>query len=530
MLNIELRFPAGRFHATPWGRHVNEGAVEWPPSPWRFLRALIATWHLKDRAGSIDEPMLRALIAKLASVLPVYQLPRATPGHTRHYMPINEGKNEKRTKVFDTFLHPAGALKIRWPVQLDGTERAALDTLLKSLGYFGRAESLVEASLLPDNETIKTNAQPFDEKESLPKGWEIVRLLASITPDDYANWRAERLSTSQNASGKSAARTSKKRAAKESESDALPADVFEALHADTGDLQAAGWNLPPGSQLSSYTRPQHIFEVEPVRHAVLTRKALPTVARYAVASAVLPRITQAISVAERVHQSLVKFSNSTPVFTGCDAAGRPMVGHRHAHIFCESSDEHRDAITHVTVYAPMGFDAAARTALKLLRKVWGHGGHDLQLVLLGIGDRKDFSEAEDGCPLMATSAAWKSLTPFVPTRHPKNHRDGRPKLDAEGWHIGSPEHDLRRLILERGDLPAPTKIERRRAIDFSGHGLRCLQFQRERKHGDGLRGDGLGYSFRLMFSKPVAGPLAFGYGAHFGLGLFVPEAKVSLTE
>ena len=27
MISIELRFPAGRFHGTPWGRHVNEGAV-----------------------------------------------------------------------------------------------------------------------------------------------------------------------------------------------------------------------------------------------------------------------------------------------------------------------------------------------------------------------------------------------------------------------------------------------------------------------------------------------------------------------
>jgi CRISPR-associated protein Csb2 len=28
---IDLYFPASRLHATPWGRHVNEGAVEWPP-------------------------------------------------------------------------------------------------------------------------------------------------------------------------------------------------------------------------------------------------------------------------------------------------------------------------------------------------------------------------------------------------------------------------------------------------------------------------------------------------------------------
>ena len=33
MTTIELTFPAGRYHATPWGRHVNEGAVEWPLLP-----------------------------------------------------------------------------------------------------------------------------------------------------------------------------------------------------------------------------------------------------------------------------------------------------------------------------------------------------------------------------------------------------------------------------------------------------------------------------------------------------------------
>ena len=47
MLAIRFLFPAGRYHATPWGRHVNEADVEWPPSPWRLLRALIATWHRK---------------------------------------------------------------------------------------------------------------------------------------------------------------------------------------------------------------------------------------------------------------------------------------------------------------------------------------------------------------------------------------------------------------------------------------------------------------------------------------------------
>ena len=55
MIAIKLRFLAGRFHATPWGRHVNEGVVEWPPSPWRLLRALAATFYrARLRAPSVS--------------------------------------------------------------------------------------------------------------------------------------------------------------------------------------------------------------------------------------------------------------------------------------------------------------------------------------------------------------------------------------------------------------------------------------------------------------------------------------------
>ncbi len=73
MIGISVSFPSGRFHATPWGRHVNEGAPEWPPSPWRFLRALVATWKRKldDQLSQADvELLLRALIAPPQLLLP----------------------------------------------------------------------------------------------------------------------------------------------------------------------------------------------------------------------------------------------------------------------------------------------------------------------------------------------------------------------------------------------------------------------------------------------------------------------------
>jgi CRISPR-associated protein Csb2 len=285
--------------------------------------------------------------------------------------------------------------------------------------------------------------------------------------------------------------------------------------------------LPPGSRLVDYIRPEKCFDLEPIRSRGASGQR-PTVARFAVQSPVLPRITRAVSVAERVHQSLVsRFPNgSAPsVFTGRDKDGNPSSGHRHAFIFCEANGL-RDAITHITVFAPSdedgngGFDASARGALESLRKVWGHGGHELQLVLLGFGEQNTFKDAE----LFGVARVWRSLTPFVSTRHPKAHRDGRPKLDADGWQIGRPAHDLRRLIAE-AHLPAPEKVEELREIPINSRRLRPLEFQTERQHGNGRRAHPTGVAFEIRFPTPVAGPLSFGYGAHFGLGLFVPAAQ-----
>src|SRR6476469_2198519 len=94
MPKIGLRFPAGRYHATPWGNHVNEGLIEWPPSPWRLLRALIATGYTKlGWPGDGPPPAGRSLIEKLAGVLPSYRLPDAVGTHSRHYMPMARFKN-----------------------------------------------------------------------------------------------------------------------------------------------------------------------------------------------------------------------------------------------------------------------------------------------------------------------------------------------------------------------------------------------------------------------------------------------------
>ncbi|WP_075089183.1 type I-G CRISPR-associated protein Csb2 [Verrucomicrobium spinosum] len=189
----------------------------------------------------------------------------------------------------------------------------------------------------------------------------------------------------------------------------LPSDVFAALHADTSVLQAAGWNLPPGAVFTNYTRPVDVFAAAP-RESRASSKSLPTVARYQVVSNVSPRITQAVSVADRVHKSLCSFMADHPasviVFSGKNAVtGEPLSGQNHAFIFCEANGK-RDEITHITVFAETGFDDEARIALRRLNKVWGYGGHDIRLVLVGLGDAQTFPD----CKLFAASKVWHSLT------------------------------------------------------------------------------------------------------------------------
>jgi CRISPR-associated protein Csb2 len=532
VVGIEFTFPGGRYHATPWDAHVNEGIVEWPPSPWRIIRSLIATRHLKA-TDQVPEETLHALVESLSAELPSYALPRGAVGfHTRHYMPLFA---EKTTKVFDTFLHlPAGErIIVAWPTTvLDADLRSALACLVERLGYLGRAEAWVEGRLC-DASSMELDCRPSADRAVDDDEIDLVRTLAPMPPHEIERWRVaaldERIMRALDEKRRKARKNGKaadklKLSAKEIAAleSALPRSIYEALTAGTDVMRKEGWNRPPGSRWVEYARPQH--KRRPVARAVRRTWQFPTVARYALAGEVLPRFTEGVFEAERVRVGLLSHSDGAPVFTGRDpTSGDLLAGHRHAFILPEANG--RDGhITHVTLYARMGFDDRARAALERLRGVWQRSGHDLQLVLLGLGEREDFAgvRTEAGqCALLAIADSWVSRTPFVPTRHPKHRGTGEPKIDEHGLIIGSPEHDLIRLLLEQG-FPRPVRVERISDTNLGGKPIRWLAFHTRRKKGHGRRASVHGVGFRLVFPSPVRGPIAVGYGAHFGLGCFVP--------
>ena len=432
--------------------------------------------------------------------------------------------------MLDTFYHLSAedSLSIGWDVELSASEFQVLQRLAQGMNYFGRAESLVEAgcqssSGIPESKYL---ARFLAEGEEPAKNEELVRLLAPMAPEEYRAWLSQRT-----AAPKKKGRGKKKAFA--------PApSLFEALQVDTADWRGAGWPQPPGSRWVSYARPRQVSRPVSISRQSPSGHGSPVVARYALVGKLLPNLTRAVSIAEAVHGTLVKYSNNAPVFTGKSPEGEPLTGHQHAYIHCElSRDSSRKGISHITIHASMGLGGKnERLALDQLqqKKIWDRSGHHHVLRLMGLYEKQDITELRnkypsvlaDSLPLFATARTWTSLTPFVPTRHPKNRSNGEPKLDANGQHIGSSEHDLIRLLIEHEIITkaADVTVESLENLKLNGRRWAWPQFLTSRRNGNGCRASNQGHSYILTFAESVSGPLAQGYGSHFGLGLFVPEA------
>lgn len=529
MTRIVFHFPGGRYHATPWGHHVNEGLIEWPPSPWRLLRAFVATAFTKLGAPDPLPPghVLRRLIASLAEALPSYVLPAGTATHSRHYMPLGvlDKGREKTTLVLDTSLALGeGALAVVWDRTLDPDCQSLLAKIVSQMGYLGRAESWVEGCLLADTEALPDGdtTRPHADGMALGPGWEQVSLLAPIGVSEFDAWRtdaearvAAQLPLPEGKRGTPKAILTKRQKAMEP----FPEDLFACLTRDTAWLQKHGWSQPPGSRRVLYWRRSDSLATMPP-HQPPRRPRTPPVEAALLALAsdnrhgdVLPLYTRCLPQAELLHRALAGIAgNGEPaapsVVTGRDAAGSPLVGHQHLHILPLSLDRKGDRfVDHVLLWAPMGLDSKAQRAIMNLHSIWTKGADDLRVTLAGMGSVADMANVV-GNRTLGPSKVWTSCTPFVPPRFLKKSGANTlfGQVQAELVSHGLPE--ARVEVLPREDVVARDlhRFVRARRDDSKGPPQDCF------------------YGLRLTFAEPVsARPVALGYASHFGLGLFAAE-------
>lgn len=571
MPTLQLRFPARRYHATPWGHHVNEGQIEWPPSPWRLLRALLATGYAKRHWPAEGPPDLaRSLISKLASVLPHYRLPDAVGAHSRHYMPLARFKNarEDTTLVFDTWAQiDHGTLGVRWDVALTADESEELAALAHHVGYLGRSESWIEAELLGDDSEPGFDVRPGEARDCPGPGWEQIALLAPIPSDEYASWSRAALAQALTATGIDLGKkkhSGPERKKLDAAIQTIPADLIACLQVDTAWLHKLGWSQPPGSRKCLYWRRKDSLEsaAPKPRPTAMTSTPIPCML-LSITSASgnrgnLPRIERTLPQGELLHRALManahKAGAHSVVLSGCDDDGQPLTSaHQHAHLLHLDLDDdgHLD---HVLIWAPMGLDAHAQTAIRATRRTYTKGTVGaLQLALAASGNWSDLlslpgiygkalarligspahghgsgqtsanpantapnqhtassAENQTGNSAKTTGATrWRSLTPFVPPRFLKK----RGKNTLEG--------QIQAELASRG-LPAASQIQ---ILDphTNDQARQSRHFKRIRQHGPEPAQD-CGFLIQLDFEAPTTGPIALGYGSHLGLGVMGADA------
>lgn len=468
MVGLEITFDLGRYHATPWGAHVNDGAVEWPPSPWRLLRALYSASRTNTTLIEHREAVDRALQALAYAPPPTYELPPARAGHSRHYMPkasYSPTATGETAKVIDAYLAVDATAPLRawWEVDLDAEAADALAAVVRSVGYLGRSESVCSISPISGPRPGFEGALVAPLEAAEPAGeTEVVELLC---PD--GNQPLDRLAVS------------------------------------VTELRSQRRLVPPGTRRVAYAVPREDAGASATE--AHQPQLCPTIAVLRLRGPGRPGLTEAVAVGQALRsaaQSRFGGANDGAVsrtFSGRNANRPRDDQHRHAH-YLAAPDGTSRRIDKLYMWAPEGFGPAEVTALASVSHIFLRGVPDpLRCALTALG-----TESELDLPgLIGPAPSWRSLTPFGLVRHPKRR---------QGRLVDSPEDQVRGELAHRG-IRDDVEVTLERG---SWHRFRSSKAGSSRLNRASLIG------VRIDFPEPVCGPLALGALAHYGLGLMEP--------
>ena len=474
---LSVRFPLGRYHANPWDRSVNEGAAEWPPSPWRLLRALVATWY--TRWPDLPAEDLDALLNALGGS-PSYRVPLTHPAHTRHYLPDvahKKGETGSTDLTLDPFLSIGRGeeLLVRWDTDLDSDQRAVLAKLAELMPYLGRAESVCEARLL--------DGDPLPDEQWWRPGTEgarRTRLLAPVRPISRG-----------------------------------------ALEITTVEVRKQRRTLPAGTVWVSYAAANPPER----RRAPERRSACVEAVRFAVVGRVPLRSTHGVLLADDAHRvfggKLARVGVGDERCRNVLGTGGSASGHNHAHWIPVADNDQRGASVHsLVLWVPQKLHADEVAAIIDLPLLSGHRsgrGNGVGYEVRGFPELRLLFQAagsiEQVAPeLCGAARSWRSLTPYLPVRHRK-----RKPLDEYLT------EDIRTEMRYRdrlSGLPSPAVTPGDPDGVMPDRWAREFRRYRLTERMDKAR-PGLG--LRLVFAEEVRGPLLLGQLSHFGYGIFVPD-------
>jgi len=481
MIHIQVDFHTNQYQACAWGNHHSEGVIDWPPAPWRLLRAIAAgsyNVHLAEK----HLPTLKQLLHKLAAVLPSYTLPPTT--YIQHRSPRPQ-VNSKTAKVGPgKTLYSAGLLMsseysqlyIHWPVELSDSEELVLQLCLSGLIYLGRREAAATLTLVED--------APEPNAEADPGGTRIVA-IAAPGQDTEALWEALNLSA----------------------------------HENYGENRSAVF---PGVQQATYqvevVNPERDTPSWPKQHMI-------TLAVNPVSSPRLP-MKLALKLTNRLHQNLVSRCPHK-VFTGQEM-GQLSYDHNHTIFQCVADSTGR-YIESLKLYSHDGYDASHLAVISTCNYLQGVArGYNISLSLVDLGSTEEASQE------------WASSTPFFLSRFPAVRR-GKPRMLTEQHQKDGPEHQVLRYLQFLPWVGLAGKAHYREHDQglalYLDNALAALvscepfpQFWEwaadrnpdKTEQPKGKKVGRIGYRVYLSLTEPVRGPILLGYAAHYGLGAMQP--------
>jgi CRISPR-associated protein Csb2 len=424
---------------------------------------------------------------------PVYDLPVAASGHTRHYVPLGglKGGKPERTLMLDSFValdrggeHGTSAYAI-WPnAELDAEARYFLRACCSGIRYLGRAESWCEVSLAGE----------------VPAGADRYRVdLASREEGEGAVVR--RLAAGPSLRG---------------------AGLLRALSEMTGEMRRARRTMPEGTAWVEYRLPPDFgWAPEQALQRELEMPVFPaTTLRFALdaENGVLPPITDAVTVAEKMRQAAIKRSSSrdgapaSKRLAGKDEDGsNRREGHDHP-FFLPLDLRDRGVVDAVDVWLPSGCTHDEFRALAGIQAIWD------PVILEG-----RFAITYLGRVEPPAGTQWTTATPIVLDRFPKRRGPGGSVV------VDAPEEQIACALERRGFPPAQVDVwdQRSTIAHRLGGQTRLDAFRRARI--DERRGPRCRQPIppvvgaTIRFDRPVEGPIVLGRLAHFGLGRFDVE-------